>query len=66
MEYKIINGKPIELYSATELKDMAKQEDIKTDNISIGIWAKCNGFKKVRKQTNKVVKIYYYNINEVK
>lgn len=57
---KYINGQETRLLSFEELKELADKDNINLDKVSLGIWAKQNGYIKTRKQINKKVYIGYY------
>lgn len=57
---KEIDGKEKQLFTYEELQDMALKFNVKPNKVSVGIWAKINGYKKVRLQKDKVITIYYY------
>lgn len=47
-------------YSFDELKEIALKDNITGNKVVIGIWAKMNGFIKIKKQIDKQRKILYY------
>ncbi len=61
---KYIDGKETRLLKYEEIAALAMQKGVHNDRVSVGIWAKQNGYIKTRKQINKVVCIGYYKANE--
>lgn len=57
---KYIEGKETQLITFEELAKLASKEGIKTDKVSVGIWAKSKGYTKTRKQIANKVYIGYY------
>lgn len=57
---KYIEGKETQLLSFKEIAEMAAKEGVHLDKVSVGIWAKQNGWQRTRKQINKKVFIGYY------
>lgn len=50
------------MYRYEELKHLAIQAGVPDNKVSIGIWLKLNGWKKIRKNIDK--KITYFYIKE--
>lgn len=59
---KYIEGKETQLLTFNELADLAAKEGIHKDKVSVGVWAKANGYIRTRKQINKKVYIGYYKV----
>lgn len=59
---KYINGEETRLLTFNELAEVAAKDGINKDKVSVGIWAKANGYIKTRKQINKKVYVGYYKV----
>ena len=51
------------LLTFQELQLIAIKNGVPDNKTEIGIWAKSNGYFKIRKQKDKKVKIYYFKEN---
>ena len=51
-------------YTFEELKEIAFNNGIIGNRVTIGIWAKMNGYFKKKKQINKHRITLYFNMNE--
>ena len=47
------------MYTYERLRQLAIQSGIPDNKVSIGFWIKSKGLKKIKKQVDKVRKIYY-------
>lgn len=47
------------MYTYEQLRRLAVQSDIPDNKVSIGFWIRSKGLKKIKKQVDKVRKIYY-------
>lgn len=59
---KYIDGKETKLLNFDEIAEMAANKGVHKDKVSVGIWAKQNGWQRTRKQINKKVYIAYYKM----
>lgn len=59
---KYIDGKETQLITFQEIAEMAAKQGVHKDKVSVGIWAKQNGWQRTRKQINKKVYITYYKV----
>lgn len=53
-------GENIELLTFSQIAELAKKEICKDDKVSVGIWAKCNGYHRKRKMKDRKITTYYY------
>jgi len=51
-------------YTFDELKEIALNDGIIGNKVTIGIWAKMKGYLKKKKQINKHKVTLYFNVNE--
>lgn len=51
-------------YTFEELKEIAFNNGIIGNKVTIGIWARMNGYLKKKKQINKLRITLYFNMNE--
>ena len=54
------------MYTYEQLRRLAVQSGIPDNKVSIGFWIRSKGLKKIKKQVDKVRKIYYIKILESK
>ncbi len=47
------------MYTYEQLRRLAVQSGIPDNKVSIGFWIKSKGLKRIKKQVDKVRKIYY-------
>lgn len=57
------NLKQKKLLKYEEIRELALADNSKADKVSVGIWARLKGYKKIRKTLNKKTTIYYYEGN---
>ena len=57
------NLKQKKLLKYEEIRELALADNSKADKVSVGIWARLKGYKKIRKTLNKKTTIYYYDGN---
>lgn len=55
-----VNGENYDGYTFNEIAEICKENGLKSDKVSVGIWAKSNGYKSIRKTEHKIVTRYYY------
>lgn len=60
--YKLIDGKPIKVIDYSQIREIALQNGIDDNKVSIGMWAKMNGYIKTNKQINGKVTVTYYKL----
>lgn len=53
-------------YTFEELKEIAFNDGITGNKVTVGIWAKMNGYLKKKKQINKKRITLYFNIGNTK
>lgn len=51
-------------YTFEELKEIAFNNGVIGNKVTIGIWARMNGYLKKKKQINKLRITLYFNMNE--
>ncbi|SFL62129.1 hypothetical protein SAMN05216357_1355 [Porphyromonadaceae bacterium KH3CP3RA] len=53
------------LINYQDLRVLAVSQGVPDNKVSIGMWAKANGYYKMRKTKDGKVTIYYYKMNEL-
>lgn len=66
-KYRIKTNQPNKNYTMNfityeELRILAIKEDIPDNKVSIGIYAKMNGYYQIKRQIDKKTKILYYKL----
>lgn len=53
-----------DLINYQDLRVLAVSQGVSDNKVSIGIWAKANGYYQIKKRKDYKVTIYYYKPNE--